>query len=505
MNGRAGDRTHRSVTAHVERSARGPQVAALFDLDRTLLEGFSAYPYLGERLVRGAMSPAEMVANLGAMLDYKLGRSGFSGVVGKTTGPLRGVAESVLEELGHEVFRKHLLARIFPEARALVRAHRARGHTLAIVSSATRYQIEPVARHLGIGHVLCTRLESRDGVLTGKVVRPTCHGEGKATAARRLAADRKLDLSASYFYTDAMEDLPLLELVGHPQVLNPDPKLAALARKRGWPVQRFAPRAAGPRELVATALAYGSMIPAVVAGKAVGMLTGNARTGINLTMSSWADFTTLAIGLELKVKGRQHLWSHRPAVFVFNHQSQADAVIMAKLLREDFTGVAKIEVSRHPIVGPMFRAMQVAFVDRADHKKAVVALAPAVEALRTGTSLVIAPEGTRSETERLGPFKKGAFHIAMQAGVPMVPVVIHNALESQPKGATLFRPATIRVEVLPPVATDDWTPASVDRHVADVRAMFLRALGQEDAKDRPAGRGQAAKKTGRSAGRRSRK
>ena len=87
----------------------------------------------------------------------------------------------------------------------------------------------------------------------------------------------------------------------------------------------------------------------------------------------------------------------------------------------------------------------------------------------------------------------------------MVPVVIHNALESQPKGATLFRPATIRVEVLPPVATDDWTPASVDRHVADVRAMFLRALGQEDAKDRPAGRGQAAKKTGRSAGRRSRK
>jgi putative phosphoserine phosphatase/1-acylglycerol-3-phosphate O-acyltransferase len=472
--------THRSVTAHVERSRRGARIGAFFDLDRTLLEGFSAYPYLGERLARGAMPPREMLANLAAMLDYKLGRAGFSGVVGRTTDPLRGVEESVLEELGEDVFRKHLLGRIFPEAKALVQAHRERGHTLAIISSATRYQIEPVARYLGIAQVLCTRLEVKDGILTGKVIRPTCHGEGKAIAARRLAASEGLDLSASYFYTDAAEDLPLLELVGHPQVLNPDAKLAGLARERGWPVQRFAPRSAGAREAVGTALAYGSMIPAVLAGRAVGLLTGSARSGINLAISSWADFTTLAIGLRLKVRGRQHLWSDRPAVFVFNHQSQADAVIVAKLLRQDFTGVAKVEVSRHPIVGPMFRAIQVVFVDRADRKKAVEALAPAVDALRQGTSLAIAPEGTRSQTERLGPFKKGAFHLAMQAGVPVVPIVIHNSLESQSKGAMLFRPATIRVDVLPPVATDDWQASSIDRHVAEVRGMFLRALGQTD-------------------------
>lgn len=503
MKGRNGDRAHRSVTAHVARSRRGRQVGAFFDLDRTLLEGFSAYPFLGERLTRGAMSPAEMLANLGAILDHRLGRAGFSEVVGKTTAPLRGVAESVLEELGNDVFRKHLLARVFPEARALVQAHRERGHTLAVISSATRYQIEPVARYLGIEHVLCTRLESKDGVLTGKVIRPTCYGTGKATAARRLAEAEGLDLSASHFYTDAAEDLPLLELVGHPHVLNPDEKLAKIARERRWPVQRFAPRAAGAREAVATALAYGSMIPALVAGKAVGLLTGKPRAGINLTISSWADFTTLAIGLDLKVKGRQHLWSHRPAVFVFNHQSQADAVIVSKLLRENFTGVAKLEVSRHPIVGPMFKAMQVAFVDRADHKKAVAALAPAVEALRSGTSLVIAPEGTRSETERLGPFKKGAFHIAMQAGVPMVPIVIHNAIESQPKGAKLFRPATIRVEVLPPISTADWRPETVERHVAEVRGQFLRALGQdEEPAPRATQRKPAAKKPRRAPRRR---
>jgi putative phosphoserine phosphatase/1-acylglycerol-3-phosphate O-acyltransferase len=477
---------HQKVTAHVGKASRGAKIGALFDLDRTLLEGFSAYAYLGERLARGTMSPREMLANLGAMLDYKLGRSGFSGVVGRTTEPLRGVAESVLEELGESVFRKHLMGRIFPEAKALVQTHRERGHTLAIISSATRYQIEPVARYLGIEHVLCTRLEVKDGILTGKVIRPTCYGEGKAAAARKLAASEGLDLSVSHFYTDAVEDLPLLELVGRPHVLNPDAKLAMLARERHWPVQHFAPRAAGAREAAGTVLAYGSMIPAVLVGRAVGLLTGSTRSGIDLAIASWADFTTLAIGLELKVKGRQHLWSHRPAVFVFNHQSQADVVILAKLLRENFTGVAKIEVSRHPIVGPMFRAMQVAFIDRADHKKAVEALAPALDALRQGTSLVIAPEGTRSETERLGPFKKGAFHLAMQAGVPIVPIVIHNALESQPKGAMLFRPATIRVEVLPPVATADWRATSMNRYVAEVRGMFLRVLGQEDVATAPA-------------------
>jgi putative phosphoserine phosphatase/1-acylglycerol-3-phosphate O-acyltransferase len=152
--------------------------------------------------------------------------------------------------------------------------------------------------------------------------------------------------------------------------------------------------------------------------------------------------------------------------------------------------------------------MQVAFVDRADHKKAVEALAPAVEALRSGTSLAIAPEGTRSETERLLPFKKGPFHIAMQAGVPMVPVVIHNAIESQPKGTKLFRPATVRVEVLPPIYTGDWRVETIDRHVADVRGRFLRALGQDEeaapksTRRKPAGKRPVAKKSRRPARRR---
>jgi putative phosphoserine phosphatase/1-acylglycerol-3-phosphate O-acyltransferase len=464
------------LTRHVQRSRRGARVAALFDLDRTLLDGFSVYAFLGERLSSGTMPPRELVANLAAMANYKLGRIGFSGVLTGTTMALRGVSEASFEELGEQVFRKHLLGRVYPEAKA----HRERGHTLAVVSSATRYQIEPVARYLGIEHVLCTQLEVENGVFTGRAVKPACYGEGKAIAARLLAGEEDLDLDASYFYTDAHEDLPLLELVGHPYALNPDRELARVAHERDWPASYFAARRTGIRELLGTGLAYGSMIPAAAAGRFVGLLTGSRRAGTNLAISSWAEVATLAIGLDIRVEGRENLWSHRPAVFVFNHQSQADALIMAKLLGEDFTGVAKIEVKRHPIAGPMFTSMDVVFIERSDREKAIKALEPAVEALKNGVSLVIAPEGTRSETEKLGPFKKGAFHIAMQAGVPIVPVVIHNAIESQPKGEVLFRPANVQVEVLPPVDTGHWKAESLDRRVAEVRSMFLRALGQSE-------------------------
>jgi putative phosphoserine phosphatase/1-acylglycerol-3-phosphate O-acyltransferase len=124
----------------------------------------------------------------------------------------------------------------------------------------------------------------------------------------------------------------------------------------------------------------------------------------------------------------------------------------------------------------MFRAGGVVFVDRADTKKAIEALRPAVEALRQGLSLVIAPEGTRSATPRLGAFKKGAFHIAMQAGVPIVPVVFRNALDALPKGGIVVRPATVEAVVLSPIDTSEWTREGLDAEIAAVRDLYLQVL-----------------------------
>jgi putative phosphoserine phosphatase/1-acylglycerol-3-phosphate O-acyltransferase len=477
------------LTEDIARGPAGAQVAALFDLDRTLLEGFSVYAFLRERLMSGTMSPREMQANAAAFANYSLGKTGLSGVMATTTRALAGVAEKTLRELGEQTFEKDLAERIYPEARALVEAHRARGHTLAIVSSATRYQIEPVARALGIPHVLCTELEVLDGVFTGEIVPPACWKEGKATAARKLAAELGLDLARSWFYTDASEDLPLLAIVGNPHPLNPDMRLAALAEARGWPVHRFAKRRTGLTETLRTGLAYAGMVPAILAGAQMRALTGSARKGANATIRTWAEFACAAVGLDLRVEGRSNLWKRRPAVFVFNHQSAADVLIMGKLLERDFTGVAKIEAAAAPLSGALLKAGGAVFVDRADRARAIEALKPAVEALKNGVSLAIAPEGTRSETPALGPFKKGAFHMAMQAGVPMVPVVIHNAIDAQPKHEKVFRPATVYVEVLEPLDTSAWTPRTVDRHVAEVRAMFLEALGQREETASAAGAG----------------
>jgi len=106
---------------------------------------------------------------------------------------------------------------------------------------------------------------------------------------------------------------------------------------------------------------------------------------------------------------------------------------------------------------------------------------PLVDAIRhEGKSICISPEGTRTLTPKLAPFKKGAFHLAMQAGVPIVPIVIHNATDVAPKNEFVMRPATVRVTVLPPVDTSKWSVKTLNGHVRDVRNMFLRTLGQPE-------------------------
>ena len=181
----------------------------------------------------------------------------------------------------------------------------------------------------------------------------------------------------------------------------------------------------------------------------------------------------------MNVKGEEHLWSHRPAVFVFNHQSKADVMIMTRLLRRDIAGVGKKEIRDMPVIGQVMEAGGVVMIDRENSSSAIEAMQPLVDVMRKdGKSVVLAPEGTRTISPRLNPFKKGAFHLAMQAGVPIVPVVIRNAGDVAPKGDFVFRPATVEVEVLPPVDTSQWSTATLADHVREVRNMFLTVLGQ---------------------------
>jgi putative phosphoserine phosphatase/1-acylglycerol-3-phosphate O-acyltransferase len=237
-------------------------------------------------------------------------------------------------------------------------------------------------------------------------------------------------------------------------------------------------------EFVRSVAATSSLVTSFVAGLPIYALTGSRRDANNFSFSLFADTASALIGLNLRVKGEEHLWSHRPAVFVFNHQSKADVVIVAKLLRRDIAGIGKQEIKKeNPLIGTVLEMGGVVLIDRANAKSAIEAITPLVDIMRDeGRSVVLAPEGTRTVSPKLAPFKKGAFHLAMQAGVPMIPIVIRNAGDVAPKGDFVFRAATVDVEVLPPVDTSKWRPETVEDHVREVRNMFARTLGQPELK-----------------------
>lgn len=471
------------LLSEIEKSPKGPRVLAIFDFDGTLIAGYSATTFIREQLKRGDLSAGQFVELMRAMANFGLGNIGFSGMMAINAQFMRGVEEETYHELGRKLYTKQIARLIYPESRALVAAHQAKGHTVAIISSATLYQVEPAAADLGIEHVLCTQLEVQGGKFTGGVISPTCFGQGKVTAAETLAKQYRADLDGSFFYSDSTDDLLLLERVGHPRALNPSAKLDRIARARQWPIAKFGSRGRPTAtQFVRSVAATSSLVTSFMAGLPVYALTGSRRESQNFSFSLFADTATALIGMDIRVQGEEHLWSHRPAVFVFNHQSKADVVIAAKLLRRDIAGVGKQEIKKEsPIIGMVMEMGGVVFIDRADGKSAINAMQPLVDAMRKGgKSVVIAPEGTRTVSPKMAPFKKGAFHLAIQAGVPVVPIVIHNSGDVAPKGDFVFRPATVEVEVLPPVDTSGWRVETIDEHVREVRNMFARVLGQPE-------------------------
>src|SRR5210317_1142495 len=476
---------HQDVVAEILDLPDGPEIGAFFDFDGTIISGYSAVAFFQEQLKRGHMSPRDVVELISVMASFGIGILGFPALMLAASQFLRGVREDSYAEFGEEVFKSHIARQIYPETRAMVKTHLQKGHTVAIISSATPYQVEPAARDLEIDNVLCTYLQVEDGEFTGAVVRPICFGPGKVLAAESLSDKFGADLDKSFFYSDSTDDIELLERVGNPRPLNPSNKLQAISERRGWPVRRFASRGRPtPTDWIRTAMVPATLLSSFVAGLPIWALTGSKREAMNFSLSVFADTASALIGLNLEIKGEQHLWSDRPAVFVFNHQSNVDMVIIARLLRRDISGVGKKELRELPLIGRMLEFSGVVLIDRKDTAKAIEAMTPLVETMRIeGKSICMSPEGTRSITPKLAPFKKGAFHLAMQAGVPIVPIVIQNSSDIMPKGEVIYRPATIKVEVLPPVSTDDWSVETIEEHVNDVRDMYLRTLGQDRSGD----------------------
>lgn len=221
-----------------ELAARGPArpgcpVVAYFDLDRTLIAGYSITALALTKMWSGSLSPRRIIAHAGIFLHWGLGRSDYHQLLESTVKGLVGMSEAEMKALGERAFERRIRPIIYQEGRELIDAHKALGHEVVIVTSASRYQVEPIARELSVDQIYCTELEIRNGLITGNVT--PCYGPGKKTAADVHTGFRQADLADAYFYTDSCEDLPLLEEVGRPVAVNPKTSLARIAMERDWP------------------------------------------------------------------------------------------------------------------------------------------------------------------------------------------------------------------------------------------------------------------------------
>ena len=230
-------------------------VAAFFDVDGTLLACNSAPLYMRHLRRTGQARRRDVAWTLYYLLRYKFGMLDLEGTVGESMRFVRGKTERAVRDDAATWYHRDVRRHLQPQMRALVAAHRALGHVPVIATSATRYLAEPLAAELRIDHFLVTQLTVREGVFTGEAIRPVCYGAGKLHWARLLAEREGFVLAESFFYTDSITDLPLLDAVGHPRIVNPDPPLRRLAQRRQWPVLR--PRLGDSRALPLAALGGG--------------------------------------------------------------------------------------------------------------------------------------------------------------------------------------------------------------------------------------------------------
>jgi len=216
------------------------KIAAFFDMDYTLVDANTAALYVKFLRREGLTSRRDVARTLWWSLRYRLGRLDLRQVVERIVADVAGDPEQETRDRCVGWYQQDVKRFVSPAGRAAVERHRALGHTLVLLTGNSPYISGPLAADLGFDHILCTKLEvDSDGNFTGKLVPPFAYGEGKVELAEALAAEHDLDLSKSSFYTDSHSDMPMLLRVGEPIVVNPDPRLARQATRRGWLVLEF--------------------------------------------------------------------------------------------------------------------------------------------------------------------------------------------------------------------------------------------------------------------------
>lgn len=236
--------------------------AAFFDVDNTLVQGSSLVHFGRGLAARHYFTYRDVLRFVAAQAKYQLtGRENSDDVAAgrrKALSFIEGRTTAELAELGEEIYDEIISEKVWPGTRALAQMHLDAGQQVWLVT-ATPYELaETIARRLGLTGALATVVESVDGVFTGRLVGELLHGAGKAHAVRSLAVREGLNLKRCTAYSDSINDVPMLSLVGTPVAINPDAALRVVARDRGWEVRDFRTARKAARIGVPSALALGA-------------------------------------------------------------------------------------------------------------------------------------------------------------------------------------------------------------------------------------------------------
>jgi len=211
---------------------------AFFDLDKTLISRNSATLWIRYEWAERRISLGQALRAAGWVLRYSLGAVDLADPIRRTVRSMAGHLEGEIAERTARFYASHVRSLYRPGAHAAIAQHRAAGDRLVLLSSSSCYLGAAVSHELALDDYVCNRFEvDAAGRYTGRLFEPLCFGPGKVVLAERYVREHGASLDACTFYSDSHSDLPMLEAVGHPIVVDPDPRLRRHARQRGWPVQ----------------------------------------------------------------------------------------------------------------------------------------------------------------------------------------------------------------------------------------------------------------------------
>jgi HAD superfamily hydrolase (TIGR01490 family) len=270
LSARAGEASAAAADVSQPPPVADPRAGAFFDVDNTLMRGASIYHFAKGLAARKMFGPSDLLRMAVGQLVFRLrGTENADHIDAAREAALAFVAghkAADIAGLGEEIYDDTMAHRIWEGTRELTQAHLDAGQRVWLVTATPVELANILARRLGLTGALGTVAETKDGVYTGRLVGGLLHGDVKAAAVRALAAREGLDLSRCSAYSDSANDLPMLELVGYPNVVNPDAELMARAREHGWPVHDF--RKGRRATMIALPIAAGA--GAAAGGLAVG-------------------------------------------------------------------------------------------------------------------------------------------------------------------------------------------------------------------------------------------